>query len=680
LILGCGGGGGSTLKTGDLDIHKNRRSLPAADGIQNVPQVLPRIGATTGSQPSFSHVTTLTSGASLAKGRYELREFISKGGMGAVYRAWDVELGRWVAVKCLLDVGRKGSRELALKEAKALASVSHPNIMRIYDILNVDDRRSGSASASALEGDDAGQIWIVTEWLEGRCLTQLPTPLPPTCVLAIMAQIYDALAAAHAAQIIHRDIKPSNVMISDSGRISIIDFGVAFAPGLSTGETVVGSLRYADPRILEGRQPDVNSDLFSAALMQIELMTGETVLPDLAPLPLYRHVRRNLQGRIDLLLDGTYPPLAAIARRHTGEMLEALNNPSKQSNLSSSFSASHSAAREAALIAQDQLRKLTNKTADQYLSSKFYQSDLKDFEASKIMATETAAAISSSLLTPRQKAAWVAFQTHEQQFYIKAQILDASQSVTSMEKGHKEEKEEEEVSEFKIASKKRTFSHPLPMIITIFSSTLIILSLLLWMKLTAQERLDVSTNPFTSAATENNQIGPTEQLVATDVAAAALPPEILQKEASTIPIVNVSAAQSIPVYIAANAWANVTIDGREIGRLPQAAPFHLEPGSHKLRLENPIVEPLEVVIDVKASAANRLKFTLNPKTTPRVIKLSKPGRLYVDGVDHGVVTTKALPLTYGTHEIWIKRDDKIIKLENIPVGPDSPLEISVNDE
>src|SRR4051812_23261399 len=153
--------------------------------------------------------------------------------MGAVYRARDVELDRWVAVKCLLDVDREGSRELAVKEARTLASLSHPNIMRVFDILSVGD-----------------QVWIVSEWWEGKCLAQLPLPLPPACVLAIMTQIYDALAAAHQAQVIHRDIKPSNVMIGKDGRVSLIDFGVAFAPGSTSEDTLAGSLRYTDPRIL----------------------------------------------------------------------------------------------------------------------------------------------------------------------------------------------------------------------------------------------------------------------------------------------------------------------------------------------------------------------------------------------------------------------------------------------
>jgi serine/threonine protein kinase len=131
----------------------------------------------------------------LANGRYELCEFVSKGGMGAVYRARDVQLGRWVAVKCLLDVTRETSRELAAKEARTLASLNHRNIMRVFDILQSGD-----------------QVWIVSEWLEGKSLAQLPMPLPPAAVLAIMAQVYDALASAHAAQVIHRDVKPANII------------------------------------------------------------------------------------------------------------------------------------------------------------------------------------------------------------------------------------------------------------------------------------------------------------------------------------------------------------------------------------------------------------------------------------------------------------------------------------
>lgn len=299
--------------------------------------------------------------------------------MGAVYRAMDQELGRWVALKCLHDTNNENSRDLALKEARTLASLNHPNILRVYDVLTVND-----------------QIWIVSEWLEGRCLTQLKKPVNPASALAIVTQVFSALAAAHEAQVIHRDVKPANIMLKNDGRITLIDFGVAFAPGNSTGQTIVGSLRYTDPRILEGLHPDAHSDLFSTALVLTELLTGETVLPDLAPLPLYRHIKKNLSFKLDSVLDGIYPPAASLVRKFADvSRLDELH-----------FS---TPAREAALLSQDYFRKLSQANPDEYLSNGICQNNYDDPQADLTMAKEADNAVSSLYLSPKQKSGWIAF-------------------------------------------------------------------------------------------------------------------------------------------------------------------------------------------------------------------------------------------------------------------------------
>lgn len=299
--------------------------------------------------------------------------------MGAVYRAMDQELGRWVALKCLHETDNASSQELALKEARTLASLNHPNILKVYDVLTIND-----------------QIWIVSEWLEGQCLAQIPKPLAPAGALAIITQVFSALSAAHEAQVIHRDVKPANIMLRNDGRVTLIDFGVAFAPGNSTGQTIVGSLRYTDPRTLEGQHPDAHSDLFSAALVLAELLTGETILPDLAPLPLYRHIKKNLGLRLDSVLDGIYPPAASLVRKYAGQTrLDVLH-----------YSAP---AREAALLSQDYFRKLSNISPEEYLICQPQLETGHDTESDRKMKREAEEAIESNLLSPKQKSAWIAF-------------------------------------------------------------------------------------------------------------------------------------------------------------------------------------------------------------------------------------------------------------------------------
>ncbi len=584
--------------------------------------------------------------------------------MGAVYRARDVELDRSVAVKCLLDVAKQNSRELAVKEARTLASLSHPNIMRVFDILSVGD-----------------QIWIVSEWLEGKCLAQLPMPLPPACVLALMAQVYDALAFAHAAQVIHRDVKPSNVMIGVGGRVSLIDFGVAFAPGSSTGETLAGSLRYVDPRILEGETPDAQADLFSAALLQVELMTGETVLPDLAPLPLYRHIKKNLGTRLELLLDGTYPPLAALPKE-----LASLFTDGKRMS-----------ARDAQVACLDALRRLTPKSPEQYLADTLCQGSVSDTVVDTLIATEVDQALADQTMSPREKAVWIAFKAASEagpspELRAKRQAEYRSKHLTKA--GRNELLRDQHHHNLLAPLMKKVPSRFQRLVGSVSLPIIVLFGVFIWMKLApGPDRLvgavppPADGRPDLGAAVE---LGPDQQvrvepLVAPDkersIGVAPSGSEVNSKILEKAPELQATAPEpvsAVAVNFVANAWAVVLIDGKEVGRLPQAAPFKLSPGRHVVSLTNPTVEPLQTELVVEANKPLRLHYKLKPKMSQRVIKLSKPGRLFVDGKDHGVVTVKKMTMTYGTHQILIQRGGKTSgKPRSIALGPDTPAVISL---
>lgn len=550
----------------------------------------------------------------LNNGRYELWEFVSKGGMGAVYRGRDTELDRWVAVKCLLDVTRAEPRSRAVKEARTLASLSHPNIMRVYDILQ-----------------DGDQVWIVSEWLEGRPLGQLPLPLAPAVVLAVMAQVYEALSAAHAAQVIHGDIKPANVMVGHDGRVTLIDFGVAYAAGSVPTDAVAGSLRYTDPRILEGETPDGLADLYSAAIMQIELMTGQMVLPDMPPLALYRHTKRHLAARLDILLDGAYPPLVSLARRFSSRF-PVVTLPDAVGN----------AARVAALSATEHLRRLTPLTPADFLRSVLAGDQSIEEGANEHLATEAARALGDAALSPRQKAAWIAYQAAspgaEPVVRGPATAPGDSRSRLTMT-----------LPNVRIG---RGLSHPEAEHQSWLMALLAVMVLLLtgtvvWM-LTRPDEIPPE-RPVASAASE--------------YPASETLPEPVQ--------------ELVEVHLSATAWASVFIDGKEAGKLPQAAPFKIPPGTHELRLENPSVETMTTTITVAPGSTERHHFELEPKVVARIFTLARPGRLIVDGVDHGIATKKSIPLSYGTHSFEVRRGAKIVRQKKIALSPDSPAEITI---
>ena len=170
--------------------------------------------------------------------RYEIEKLIGEGGMANVYLAHDTILDREVAVKVLrgdLAGDEKFVRRFQ-REALNASSLSHPNIVEIYDV-----------------DEDDGNFFIVMEYIEGKTLKQLirkrgVLTLPET--IDIMLQLIDALAVAHDSYIIHRDIKPQNIMIKESGLVKITDFGIATALNsaqLTQTNSVMGSVHYLPP-------------------------------------------------------------------------------------------------------------------------------------------------------------------------------------------------------------------------------------------------------------------------------------------------------------------------------------------------------------------------------------------------------------------------------------------------
>src|SRR5580765_3498098 len=221
-------------------------------------------------------------------GPYEIAGLLGAGGMGEVYRARDPRLGRQVAIKILPAAFSTDSDRLWRfeREARAVASLNHPNICTIHDI-----------------GDHDGHRYLVMELLEGMTLSStLETgPLPATRLIELAIQIADALDAAHGAGLIHRDLKPANIFVTKRGEAKLLDFdlakltedgGVANAgqTALGTGfdeaatmagrrgETTVGTLlgtaAYMSPEQARGEPADAQSDLFSFGVVLYEMATG----------------------------------------------------------------------------------------------------------------------------------------------------------------------------------------------------------------------------------------------------------------------------------------------------------------------------------------------------------------------------------------------------------------------
>ena len=197
--------------------------------------------------------------------RYEIIKSIGEGGMANVYLAHDLILDRDVAIKVLrgdLAGDEKFVRRFQ-REALAASSLSHPNIVEMYDV-----------------GEDNGSYYIVMEYINGKTLKQLIKKrgaLSLSETVDIMLQLTDGVDHAHASYIIHRDLKPQNIMIQDNGEVKITDFGIAMALNntqLTQTNSVMGSVHYLPPEQASGKGATVKSDIYSLGIMLFELLTG----------------------------------------------------------------------------------------------------------------------------------------------------------------------------------------------------------------------------------------------------------------------------------------------------------------------------------------------------------------------------------------------------------------------
>lgn len=207
---------------------------------------------------------TTKSRPELLGGRYRLQRQIGSGGMAGVYLARDERLGREVAVKLtdpVLDVGGR-STAMIEQEARRVARLNHPNIVQVHDVGTTD-----------------GDAYIVMELVQGRGLDEVireDGPLSERESTRIVTEVCRGLAAAHAVGIVHQDIKPSNLLMDDTGRARIADFGVARAHDgdTLTAEQPFGSAPYVAPEQIEGRRTDARSDLYSLGIVLYEMLTS----------------------------------------------------------------------------------------------------------------------------------------------------------------------------------------------------------------------------------------------------------------------------------------------------------------------------------------------------------------------------------------------------------------------
>ena len=262
-------------------------------------------------------------------GRYELFERIGEGGMSVVYKAKDKLLNRFVAIKILKPQFINDSKfiDSFRRESQAAASLSHPNIVNIYDV-----------------GREGNIHYIVMELIEGKTLSDYikeQGAMSYPKVIALSKQIAAALSFAHKNHIIHRDVKPHNIMITPNGTAKITDFGIAKAVNAATivdnTDGIIGSVHYFSPEQARGGYVDEKSDIYSLGIVMYEMLTGQVPFDGDNPVNIaLMHINGEMIPPSNLV-DGVPPALEHIIMKCTDkypinryasadELIEALNN------------------------------------------------------------------------------------------------------------------------------------------------------------------------------------------------------------------------------------------------------------------------------------------------------------------------------------------------------------------
>lgn len=224
-------------------------------------------------------------------GRYTIGEFIGQGGMATVYRGTDLKLGRQVAIKVMKSElsGDEQFRSRFRQEAQSASRMAHPTVVRVFDA--GDDLIQTSEGPKRLP-------FIVMEYVEGTNLRQFveENELSHTETARIVESVLTALEYSHRAGIVHRDIKPANIMITKSGQVKVMDFGIARAVSetsstLQQTTAILGTAAYFSPEQAKGESVDARTDLYSTAVLLYELLAGEVPFRgDTAVAVAYQHV------------------------------------------------------------------------------------------------------------------------------------------------------------------------------------------------------------------------------------------------------------------------------------------------------------------------------------------------------------------------------------------------------
>lgn len=532
-------------------------------------------------------------------GRYELLEQVGTGGMSVVYRGRDTSLDREVAIKVLHPhlATKAESRARFSREARAVARLSHPGIVEIYDY----------------SGDDSAESWIVTEFVHGRTLRAFADeegiPLPECGALVGLA-LADALVHAHAAGVIHRDLKPENVMIGEIGgrpSVKLADFGIARILSQDDRMTMtgamVGSPNHMAPEVVDGGEADERSDVFSLGTILYWLCTGR--FPFEAP---------NPSATLHRLVTGDFPDPRSV-NPALGEPLARL--------VVACLSLDPAARPASAADVRDRLAEILRSDGierpDEALAS--FLGDPRG----------TAEALRPVVVAARLRRG----EEHLARGEV-AQALGAFDGVLAIEPRHPGV-----LAHLAVVARSDRRRRLVRRAAAVLAFVAIAAVVTFGIARLAEKGLLSPSAPAATAATASSPapaapaavLPPPAASDGPDVRPAPAPVPDRSASEPARPVVARKAPPPVPFVVHVRPYAQrALLDGAEVATDEQRVVYSLGPGPHRLRIEHPCCEPFEREIDAEsAQRLGEIKVPLTPRPATLRIAGDPSTRVYVGG-------------------------------------------------
>ncbi|RKH03691.1 serine/threonine protein kinase [Corallococcus praedator] len=579
----------------------------------------------------------------LLAGRYQLEQELGRGGMATVFLARDLRLSRRVAVKVLHPGLDPGLAERFRREAEVVASLKHPNVLEVHDF-----------------GEDSVRgPFLVCEWVQGENLRELArrlSPVPPEVAALLGWELARALEAAHARGVVHRDVKPENVLVALGGPLKLADFGIAAladqARLTSTG-AVIGSLAYMAPERIDTGAWSPASDVFAVGVVLFELCAGMTPHSGAGSARLAVSVMTRDAPLLSEVVPGTPEVLGALVARCLArdardrprdgaeltvgleEVLRSLvGSPSEASR--AFFVAPEDVAsgwREArfqrllgegrALLAAGQGAQAA-RYLNVALSLRPGAPEVLSLLRTRPRTRRTRVLVGSALLSGLlvSVGAWVALRETTQTPSERATVVTDVAPTPSPPASRSNVTVPEPDAPLPARSPPG--------------------------KMTpggAEVRPDA-----VSSSAQKPRVVPSRRLAPPQTSSAQAP---LPPATATVPTSDPSPAPAqgfATLTVVTRPWAEVFVDGQSRGYTPRIREVRLSPGTHRLRFDNPLCEPVEEVLQVAAGETVSRNLSLRVLDAEVTLVAPVAARIFVDGVEVGVAPLRGpLKLAHGAH-------------------------------